>query len=109
MLVEIIALSRKRIEMRISIARMEALGCLAWLSVSAASLGYEECPLTYDDLHYLKVKLVPVWTRAYKCASGVRIELQCSNNREMQITVHSSNLKFAYPTRLIKKICFQFL
>ena len=58
-LMEIIALSRKRIEMRIRIARMEALGCLAWLSVSATSPGYEECPLTYDDLHYLKVKLVP--------------------------------------------------
>ena len=54
-LVKVIALSRKRIEMRVSIARMESLTCLSWLNVSATSAGHEKCPLTYEDLKDLKV------------------------------------------------------
>ena len=56
MLVEIIALARKRIEMRSMIARMECRTCLTWLNASATSPGHEKCPLTYADLSNLKVR-----------------------------------------------------
>ena len=41
--------------------------------------------------------------KAYNHASGVRIELQCSNNRGMQITVHSSDFKLCLPNKADNK------
>ena len=54
--VEILGISRERINKRISIASIEGLTCLTWLDAAATSAEYKKCPLkVYPELSDLAV------------------------------------------------------